>query len=541
MRPEVYGLSSFQGGVLAGAYMFGYITASPLFALAVRSYDPFRLVSFGLVVWSLAALGCASSIGFVSLLLARAISGVGEAAFLCIAPPFIDKCAPPEKKSRWMAIFYCAIPIGYALGFVVSGHWLNINVLPLYYHWRVIFAVECVFMFPFIWWLLRTPTPPHNFRDPPPPPSRDAHQRQQQEIHEQIHGDPEHEHNSQQSNSGPWTPEEQAAFEAREDARRAAAGVTKFDEYLASVSEVLSNKVYMLIISGYCAQTFVLGSVAFFGVRYLMENFNFSVGEAGSYFGAITVVVGVVGSFAGGWMCDVFRKGKNKAHATATTMKLAFMLMSIAFPLCLLAFAKNDPVYFFVFFIMSEFLLFATASPINSVVIWAVPFRLAPLACSLSIIFIHVLGDAISPAIIGAVLDATKNWRLTMTVNTCWLCWSVLFWGLAWRAASKRAMEIDQLIEQHLEREHQQQNEAERQHLASGGGVGMIEGNMEPGFSDAIAAAMSSPSVSASASVSAIPAPASPSSASPSPGAEVPASVTSSSSSGLDGEKSKGD
>jgi predicted MFS family arabinose efflux permease len=33
------------------------------------------------------------------LLLARAFTGVGEASFLCIAPPFIDKAAPPNKKS----------------------------------------------------------------------------------------------------------------------------------------------------------------------------------------------------------------------------------------------------------------------------------------------------------------------------------------------------------------------------------------------------------------------------------------------------------
>jgi len=100
--------------------------------------------------------------------------------------------------------------------------------------------------------------------------------------------------------------------------------------------------------------------------------------------------------------------------------------------------------YFFTFFVVAEFILFATASPINSAVIWAVPFRLAPLACSLSIMFIHILGDAVSPAIVGAVLDATQNnWRLTMTLTTCWLLWSVLFWAWAWRTAEAKARQID--------------------------------------------------------------------------------------------------
>jgi sugar phosphate permease len=217
-----------------------------------------------------------------------------------------------------------------------------------------------------------------------------------------------------------------------------------FGEYLETVGEVLTNKVYMLIILGYAAQTFVLGSVAYFGVRYLMENFHFTVGQAGSYFGGITVIVGVLGSLFGGWLCDYIRRGKNKAHATAVTMKLAFVLISVAFPLCLLSFVKNTAVWFFTVFVVAEFILFATASPINSAVIWSVPFRLSPLACSLSIMFIHILGDAISPAIIGALLDATKqNWTLTMTLNTLWLIWSVLFWAWAWQAAERKAKMID--------------------------------------------------------------------------------------------------
>jgi hypothetical protein len=162
--PDGYNLSNFEGGILAGAYMFGYISASPVFAMAVRKYDPFRIIAFGLSVWALAALGCAGSIGFASLLFARAVSGIGEAAFLCIAPPFIDKCAPSEAKSRWMAIFYCAIPVGYALGFVVSGHWLNFYLVPVYYQWRFIFLFEAFCMVPFILWCIATDTPPNNFK-----------------------------------------------------------------------------------------------------------------------------------------------------------------------------------------------------------------------------------------------------------------------------------------------------------------------------------------------------------------------------------------
>jgi MFS family permease len=43
---------------------------------------------------------------------------VGEGAFVSMAPPFIIMLAPPEKKTLFIAIFYAAMPVGTAIGFV---------------------------------------------------------------------------------------------------------------------------------------------------------------------------------------------------------------------------------------------------------------------------------------------------------------------------------------------------------------------------------------------------------------------------------------
>lgn len=240
-----------------------------------------------------------------------------------------------------MAVFYCAIPVGYALGFVISGHWLNFSLLPVYYHWRIIFVFECALMLPLIIWVLTTRTPKHNFADPPPPKQhaldemnepisyresaafRKSREREETQRRAAAAATAaaanQHDASSSSSSSSPSDPSSSSSsFDAHTDA--------SFSDYLTSVAEVLGNKVYVLIVLGYAAQTFVLGSVAYFGVRYLMENFSFSVGKAGSYFGGITVVVGIVGSLVGGWACDYMRQGMNKAHATAQTMKLAFVL-----------------------------------------------------------------------------------------------------------------------------------------------------------------------------------------------------------------------
>ena len=60
----------------------------------------------------MAAFGCGLSFGFVSLVLCRAVVGVGEASFISLAAPFIDDWAPPARKTLWLAMFYLTIPVG---------------------------------------------------------------------------------------------------------------------------------------------------------------------------------------------------------------------------------------------------------------------------------------------------------------------------------------------------------------------------------------------------------------------------------------------
>jgi MFS family permease len=117
-------LSNFVGGSLATVFLIGYFVTSPVFgSLADRAGTGGRkrLVTLGIVVWSLATIASGLAHDTWSLLAARAVVGVGEASYATIAPTLIDDVAPPGKKGRWMAIFYSAIPIGSALGYMLGG------------------------------------------------------------------------------------------------------------------------------------------------------------------------------------------------------------------------------------------------------------------------------------------------------------------------------------------------------------------------------------------------------------------------------------
>ena len=139
------GLTSFEAGSLGSVFILGYMIASPIFAYNAQFIHPLYLMSIGLSIWSGAVLMSGVSRDFIMLALARAITGVGEASFVCLAPPVILDCAPNEKRTIWIGIFYSATPLGYALGFVYGA-----QVSAGFGAWFYPFIIETFLMLPFI-------------------------------------------------------------------------------------------------------------------------------------------------------------------------------------------------------------------------------------------------------------------------------------------------------------------------------------------------------------------------------------------------------
>jgi MFS family permease len=115
------GLSNFQGGLLATAFLVGYFVTSPLFGWLANRYPRKALIAFGVFLWSLATAASGFASSAAMLLLARAFVGVGEASFSALAPTIIDDISPGERKNRSLAVFFSAMPIGSALGYVLGG------------------------------------------------------------------------------------------------------------------------------------------------------------------------------------------------------------------------------------------------------------------------------------------------------------------------------------------------------------------------------------------------------------------------------------
>lgn len=134
--------SNFVGGALATVFLVGYFATSPFFGTMsdrARQGGRKKLIALGIAVWSLATVASGLAHGTASLLAARVFVGVGEASYATIAPTLIDDVAPAQRKGRWLAIFYSAIPVGSALGYIVGG-----KVLSATHDWRMAFYVAGV-------------------------------------------------------------------------------------------------------------------------------------------------------------------------------------------------------------------------------------------------------------------------------------------------------------------------------------------------------------------------------------------------------------
>src|SRR3954470_24626119 len=129
------GFSDSQLGLIAGAFVIVYTITSPIFgSLGDRKKRP-PLIALGVGIWSLATALGGLARGFVSLFTARSLVGVGEAAYGTIAPALLSDHFPIEKRGRVFAIFFSAIPIGSAAGYIIGG------LLDQHFGWRAAFFI----------------------------------------------------------------------------------------------------------------------------------------------------------------------------------------------------------------------------------------------------------------------------------------------------------------------------------------------------------------------------------------------------------------
>lgn len=331
-------LTDFQLGLLANAFLVAYFVTSPAFGVLGDRMSRPRLIAAGVSAWSLATAAAGLTRNFIQLLVARASVGVGEAAYSTISPALLSDYFPRDRRGRAFAVFYVAIPVGSAAGFLLGGF------LERLFGWRVAFYAVGLPGILLALTATRLPDPIRGAADEVP-----------------------------------------------------VAQVLSVPQTLLSL---FRNFTYVGTTLGYAAYTFALSGLAFFMPTYLERVRGVELAQADFIVGAITVVAGLGGTFVGGYLGDW----------TASKMKHGQLCLcgisSIAgiVPAWLALTVPSSPTYL-VWFFIAEFLLFLSTGPVNVATVNVVPAGMRAMAMAMSIFAIHLLGDAISPPIIGLLAD----------------------------------------------------------------------------------------------------------------------------------------
>jgi MFS family permease len=236
------GINDTQSGMLASVFIVVFMLASPLGGYLGDRVPRKFLVVGGVLVWSLATGASGLAATFVTLLIARAVIGIGEAGYGAVAPSLISDLYPRELRTRMLAFFYIAIPVGAAAGYGLGG-WLSSA-----YSWHTAFfagGIPGLILGTMAFFM--------------PEPQRGAM-------------------------DGP-------------DAQ------TKLP-FMVGLKGLAGNKAFWATTAGYTLMTFSIGGLGHWMPTYMERERGMTGSQAGLAFGAVTAVAGLLGTMTGGWLGD---------------------------------------------------------------------------------------------------------------------------------------------------------------------------------------------------------------------------------------------
>jgi len=363
LRNAHLGLSDFQLGSLTSAFLLVYLAAAPLFGALGDRGSRTRPIALGVALWSIATVFSGFARNYWHLFAGRAAVGIGESAYGTIGPALLADYFPPASRARAFAVFGMAIPVGAALGYVVGGQ------VDAAYGWRAAFFIAGLPGLLLAGWSLRLPDPPRGIHDAVP-------------------------------------------------ARQGTKPASRAEVYLLLVQ----RRPYALTVLGYAAYTFALGGIAVWMPTFLVAVRAVPAKQATSGFGAIVIVTGFVGTFVGGWLGDYWLR-----HSPHAYLWMSAVITLLAAPAALIALTAPLPALYYPAIIAAELLLFMSTGPINATIVnLASPAERAS-AVALSVVTIHLLGDVISPPLIGWISDVSSLGRAVLIVPVAIVAAGVLW------------------------------------------------------------------------------------------------------------------
>ena len=390
-------LTDAQAGLLSTAFLYAYMIGAPLLGRLAARVSRWWIIAGSVAVWSCASGLTGLATGFGVLLASRIIVGIGEAGYGPAAPALISDYFPIARRGKIMALFYVAIPVGSALGYVIGGQmneWLG---------WRSAFYVVvlpglalgalCLFM-----------------REPHPHRVRTA---------------------------------------SKTSLRADAGTLLRIPSYLLNTAAMTAMTFAIGGISfwipKYMSQRVAeqqgLQPLIMLGDLGAMRQFDRILTEVNTNFGIIVVIAGIISTLSGTWLGDKLRPRFSGAYFYVSSVAIL-----IAFP-CTIAMLKLPFPYAWIAVFGSVFFLFFNTGPANTALANVTTPGMRATAFAVNIFIIHAFGDALSPPLIGWVRGHT-SWDTAFTLVSLMMLLASALWFIAARYLGPDTAAVQKIEEQ---------------------------------------------------------------------------------------------
>lgn len=310
-------------------------------SILVDRWSRKKMISIMVFVWSIATFMCAFVDNYTQLLIFRAITGLGEAAYASAAVAMITKVFPREHRSKHIGIYNAAAPLGAGLGMFVGGY------IGMIYGWRHAFGLVAApgIILAILFWFV------NDYRTIP------------LEKHD---------------NEGTF-------------------GTIK--ETIKTIIELLKIRTLWYIYLAYALIIGVNTSMLAWSPSYFVRFLGFNPKLAGTISGGMAAMV-LFGAPLGGWIADKWvKRNKNAKLIVASTTTIASgiaLLIGLFMPDRTLAI-----IFFFLFGLLTVMYL----APATTIIQEVVNPGVRAVAFGFNVMFMNLIGAFMTPVLIGKISD----------------------------------------------------------------------------------------------------------------------------------------
>ncbi|XP_038061392.1 protein spinster homolog 1-like isoform X2 [Patiria miniata] len=339
-------------GLVQTVFIIGYMITSPVFGFLGDRYPRTITMSAGILFW--AAMTLSGSFVpdnmFWLFVLIRGLVGVGEASYTTISVTIIGDLFVGNRRTQMLMFYYFAVPVGSGLGYIAGK-----GIAEAFQDWRWalrvtpalgVLSVLCILF------IIKEPT------------------RGQAET-----------------------------------GNHAIAS----QRYLEDLKALLKNKTYLFTTLGFTSIAWVVGGLALWLVKLmeLVYDYNGWKDTSVSFiFGAVTCAAGFLGVALGTVGAQAYRRYNPRADALVCAFG---NILAAPFLFVGLTFAATQVGLAWAVILLGEICLFLNWALVPDILMQVlIPVRRST-GNGMQLLSGHLLGDALSPYILGAVADSIRG------------------------------------------------------------------------------------------------------------------------------------